>query len=339
MLTTTLLLAVLIGQLVAVLVLWGFALRLGLRWVRVEGVTWKRVWGAVGCIAVVHLLVGLFLQLDFHSDNTALAALLLGLIGAVGGDLFILGLVFKSALWTSFRAWLPTLVAPMLVMLWTMFVVRPFLFEPFLIPTNSMAPTILGTHEVGECTECGAAAYATPVDNRWRMAGPARQICDSFHVTNMTADSGEVVTGDRIAVAKFLAPRRWDMVVFRFPDDPSVYYVKRVVGLPGETITIADGCVYANGEKLVPPESLRGLEYLAEIPEMTWQSAWGTPTRPAVLGEGEYFTLGDFSAQAADSRYWTKGAPGHPAYAVPESYLVGVVTHTVWPPSRWRVHR
>ena len=47
--------------------------------------------------------------------------------------------------------------------------------------------------------------------------------------------------------------------------------------------------------------------------------------------------LGDFSA-GMDSRSG-RGAPGHPPYAVPESYLIGVVTHIYWPPSRWRVLR
>ena len=66
---------------------------------------------------------------------------------------------------------------------------------------------------------------------------------------------------------------------------------------------------------------------------------WRAPDRPAKLGADEYFVLGDFSQQAADSRLWETGAPGHPTYAVPQSYLIGVVTHIYWPPSRWRILR
>jgi type IV secretory pathway protease TraF len=65
------------------------------------------------------------------------------------------------------------------------------------------------------------------------------------------------------------------------------------------------------------------------------QTVWG----PVRLGADEYFVLGDFSRRSFDSRYWTDGAAGHPPFAVPESYFVGVVTHIYWPPSRWRVFR
>ena len=57
------------------------------------------------------------------------------------------------------------------------------------------------------------------------------------------------------------------------------------------------------------------------------------------VAAGEYFVLGDFSQQSADSRLWESGAPGHPSYAVPESYIIGVATHIYWPPSRWRILR
>ncbi len=339
MLTTTLLLAVSIGQLVAIFALWVWTLRLGLCWGEVEGVTWKRLSVAVGGCFVIHVLVALLMRLDFPSDNMALAALLFGLFGVVIGDLVVIGLAFQLGVWRSLKAWLPTLVVPIFALLSSFFLIRPLLFEPFLIPTNSMAPTIAGTHAEGVCPECGATTYFTPVDERMRTVGPERQICDNFHVTEKTAADGEVSTGDRIAVAKFLTPRRWDLVVFRFPDYPSEFYVKRLVGLPGETIHIEEGCVFVNGKKLVPPTHLQGLEYMAQIPELSRQPSWGTPDQPAVLGEGEFFMLGDFSAAALDSRYWREGAPGHPPYAVPESYLRGVVTHTAWPPGRWRVHR
>ncbi len=117
-------------------------------------------------------------------------------------------------------------------------------------------------------------------------------------------------------------------------------YVKRLVGLPGEEVFIKDGSVWINGQRLEPPESLRGLEFVTEFPNAHFQpKIWGTPDRSAKLGKGEYFVLGDFSQQSADSRLWETGAPGHPSYAVPESYLIGVVTHIYWPPGRWRILR
>ena len=62
-------------------------------------------------------------------------------------------------------------------------------------------------------------------------------------------------------------------------------------------------------------------------------------SRPAKLGDDEYFVLGDFSPQAKDSRLWREGAPGHTPYAVPASHIRGVVTHIYWPPKRWRILR
>ena len=120
--------------------------------------------------------------------------------------------------------------------------------------------------------------------------------------------------------------------------------VKRLVGLPGETVVIKDGAVWIDGRKLDPPLPLKGLNYVTEMPNPENDMPpipilAGTPDRPAVLGADEYFVLGDFSPQSLDSRLFKKGAPGHPPYAVPESYIIGVVTHIYWPPSRWRILR
>ena len=52
---------------------------------------------------------------------------------------------------------------------------------------------------------------------------------------------------------------------------------------------------------------------------------------------GRVFRAGRLLAAGRHSRLWETGAPGHPTYAVPQSYLIGVVTHIYWPPSRWRI--
>lgn len=163
-------------------------------------------------------------------------------------------------------------------------------------------------------------------------------ICENFHVTREGNVDRRVLSGDRFLVSKFLEPRRWDIVAFRYPGQPSTLYAMRLVGLPGETIRIHDGSVWADGERLTPPESLRGIEYLSELPNFPME-LWGSPENPATLAENEYFVLGDFSARSFDSRTWIRGAPGYHPYAVPEAYIVGVVTHTFWPPRRWRIHR
>jgi signal peptidase I len=165
-----------------------------------------------------------------------------------------------------------------------------------------------------------------------------RMICENFHVTETADAGGPVLPGDRFLAAKFLSPQRWDVIVFRYPAEPSTLYLMRLVGLPGEEIHIEGGAVYANGMKLDPPPALRGIAYLSEL-DYGWGIEWGSKSHPAKLGDDEYFVLGDFSAQSKDSRLWEQGAEGHPPFAVPASHIHGVVTHIYWPKERWRVLR
>jgi signal peptidase I len=100
-------------------------------------------------------------------------------------------------------------------------------------------------------------------------------ICLNFHVTRPLKVDRTVHSGDRFLVAKFLQPRRWDAVVFQYPENPQSLYVMRLVGLPGETIHIEDGAVWADGKRLTPPDSLRGVRYESKFPE-TYIELWGT---------------------------------------------------------------
>ncbi len=159
-------------------------------------------------------------------------------------------------------------------------------------------------------------------------------ICENFHSTKSSAYDKPVRPADRVAVNKLLKPRRWDLVVFRYPADPKVLFVHRLVGLPGEIVTIKNGAVWINGQLISSPEALQGLNYVTEMDGCP-DGLWGTPGHPAKLAADEYFVLGDFSPASRDSRLFESGAPGHPPYAIPASYLYGVVTHVYWPPSRW----
>ena len=239
-------------------------------------------------------------------------------------------------LW-AFVAWLPTLIPAACLCGIALFVGRLYLFEAFTCPTNSMAPTILGRHWEAPCPRCGSPAYGTPEDERWKLANkPVLMICSKELRSCEVANPAHVEhSGDRFIVNKFFSPRRWDIIVFRSPDDPKTCFCKRLVGLPGETVTIRDGAVWIDGKKQTPPDSCKGIEYLDSIGRWSGD-LWGSEARPAKLGADEYFVLGDFSARAKDSRLWEKGAAGHPPYAVPASYIVGVVTHIYWPPERCR---
>jgi signal peptidase I len=340
MLSTITAIALLLGLLSLAVILWALFLRLGLRWAKVQGVTTRRL--ALATASVIAIQIGLnilFRLLSPTSNAQAILLAVLELAAAVFLPCLVIARVFQAGFLRSLQAWLPTLLPAVGMLLFSLLVLRPFLYEAFISPTNAMAPTLLGTHWQGVCPQCGKPNYCTPDNPHFAGSDPRQMICQNFHVTPTSGKDFRVFSGDHFLVAKFLAPRRWDLVVFQFPGNPAQLYVMRLVGLPGETIHIEDGAVWANGEKLSPPDSLRGNEYLSDFPG-GFSDLWGTKDRPAVLSDGEYFMLGDFSAQSSDSRFWGDlAAPGEHSYAVPQSHMKGVVTHIHWPPHRWRIFR
>ena len=122
---------------------------------------------------------------------------------------------------------------------------------------------------------------------------------------------------ERIFINKFvyrLGPiHRGDVVVFRFPRDPSKSYIKRVIGLPGDTVRMVDGELFVNGTKLQEPYILpeyRGHQTLL----------------PSKVGEGEFYVLGDHRNSSNDSRAWG---------TVPRDFIYGKAELVYWPIGRW----
>lgn len=163
---------------------------------------------------------------------------------------------------------------------------RSFLVEPFRIPSGSMMPTLL----VGDFILVNKYAYGIrlPVLNR-----------------------------KIIAIG---APQRGDVMVFRFPKDPSIDYIKRVVGVPGDRVVYRDKTLFVNGEKVaqvpagryigtgsglsysgagVRRENLSGVEH--DILVMPRQRGANSDV---TVPEGHYFVMGDNRDNSNDSRYW-----------------------------------
>jgi len=254
--------------------------------------------------------------------------------------------LFTSRSLRTIRAWLLTLIPSFGFLILSPVILRLLATETYVIPTNGMAPTLVGVHWTGKCPRCGSLAYGSPHhpgDPRGEPPDGFDMICSQeLRDCKVRNPDRTERSGDRIFVNKLAKPHRWDLVVFRYPGDPTTNYVKRLVGLPGEEVTIRDGAVCINGQKIEPPPELRGLKYVTEFDylppgQVLW--LWGDEEHPAKLGPDEYFVLGDFSARSMDSRFWERGAPRHSPYAVPADHLVGVVTHIYWPPSRWRALR
>jgi signal peptidase I len=238
--------------------------------------------------------------------------------------------------------WLAAQIGGILVSMSLALMFRALAFEAFTVPTNSMAPTLLGAHVVGSCPRCQQKAYGSLPDSVFDQNMPdIYAICGHDYRGCRVPGNGPRGSQDRFVVSKLHEPRRWDLIVFRYPEDPATFYVKRLVGLPGEQIVIKDGAAWANGEKLMPPEEFANLHYVFDSSEWglpKW-TVWGDERRPARLSKDEYFVLGDNSERAKDSRFWEQGADGHSPYAVPKEYIHGVVTTIYWPLSRWRAFK
>lgn len=124
---------------------------------------------------------------------------------------------------------------------------------------------------------------------------------------------------ERIFVNKFLynfdAIDRGDVVVFKFPIDPSKSYIKRVIGLPGDTLEIVNGEVRVNGVDYREPYVPAHYRGRGSYPKI-------------VVPEGEYYVLGDHRNTSNDSRTWG---------TVARSYVTGKAVFSYWPPERFGV--
>jgi signal peptidase I len=112
---------------------------------------------------------------------------------------------------------------------------------------------------------------------------------------------------------RFSEPQRGDIIVFHYPSNPKRDFIKRIIGLPGETLQVQRGQVLINGNPL--PESY-------QPNEGTYN--WG----PGLIGEEEYFVLGDNRNNSSDSHSWGM---------LPRDLIVGKAWFTYWPISDWGV--
>ena len=135
------------------------------------------------------------------------------------------------------------------------FFVMTFVVQAFQIPTGSMEPTLL----IGDFLLVNKLVYASTISPIEETILPHKPI------------------------------RRQDIIVFKYPNDLTKDFVKRVIGLPGETVTVRDGGVFINGQPL-------GEDYIAEQPLRDFG--------PETIPPNEYFMMGDNRNHSSDSRVW-----------------------------------
>jgi signal peptidase I len=148
-------------------------------------------------------------------------------------------------------------------------------------------------------------------------------LLDTFIIINAVVPSGSmentIPSGARVIGSRLSyndsTPERYDIVVFHYPDDEKQLFVKRVIGLPGETVTIIDGKVYINDETEPLDDS-----FIAEPME----GSFG----PYAVPEGCYFMMGDNRNNSLDSRYWVNTF-------VAEDKILGKALFVWYPFSSW----
>lgn len=183
----------------------------------------------------------------------------------------------------SLGRWTWEWVKSLVIALTLFLVIRTFVIEAFRIPTGSMENTLL----VGDFLLVNKAVY------------------------------GAQVPGTAIRLPALGHPERGDVVVFTPPHEPDKNYVKRLIGVPGDTLAMRDKVLFRNGH-VVSEDYVRHADPLdAHSPSMLWQEAYLVdptmadryrPTRdnwgPLIVPDQKYFVLGDNRDDSEDSRYW-----------------------------------
>ena len=175
--------------------------------------------------------------------------------------------------------------------------------EPEVASTEAEVDNTLSEEPEGETNEEKPSAFREVVS--WCLtfvfAIAVALILKNFVIINATVPTGSMehtiepgddLFGLRIAYA-FSEPKRGDIIIFKFPDDESEKYVKRIIGLPGEKVTITEGKIYIDDSE-TPLEE----DYLKE--------EWVRATGPFEfeVPEGCYLVLGDNRNDSYDARYW-----------------------------------
>mgnify|MGYP001590018747 FL=1 len=182
---------------------------------------------------------------------------------------------------SALREWAESIVIALLLALF----IREFFVQAFKIPSGSMIPTLL----VGDRLMVNKLRY-----------GPKVRFTDK-------------------RAPGFSRPRRGDIIVFVFPDDPKRDFIKRLIAFGGETVEIKDGGIFINGKLIEDPVISKTYYYN--------RGDYGQEGQVVKVPEGHVYVLGDNSGSSHDSRFWG---------FVPELNIIGRAEFVYWPVTRLR---
>lgn len=142
----------------------------------------------------------------------------------------------------------------------------------------------------------------------------AQRTVVSGHSMNDTLEDGDNLIVNKLTYA-FSDPERFDIIVFPYKHKEDIYYIKRIIGLPGEKVQIIDGMIYIDDELL---EESYGKEVMNNP---------GVAAEAVYLGEDEYFVLGDNRNNSSDSRDPSVGL-------IQKKDIIGKASFRIWPLSK-----
>jgi signal peptidase I len=183
---------------------------------------------------------------------------------------------------SAIREWIESIVVAFILAM----IIRAFLVQAFKIPTGSMRPTLLEGDVI---------------------------LVDKFSY-------GAKVPFTNLRLPGIRKMQRGDVVVFIYPEDHKKDFIKRLVGLPGETVEIKNGTLYINDAPLLEPVFNQRYYYN--------RGDLGQEGQKIVVPQESFFFLGDNSASSKDSRYWG---------FVPWKNILGKALLIYWPPQRIRI--
>jgi signal peptidase I len=180
------------------------------------------------------------------------------------------------------KEWTETIIVAALLAL----LIRSFIVQPFKIPTGSMRDTLLEGDRI--------------LVNRFIY--------------------GLRIPFTTIRIFKFNYPKKGDVIVFNYPEDPKRAFIKRLIAKSGDEVEIKDGKIYINSKELSHP-SIKNIYYYN-------RGDYGLIGQKIIVPENSYYVLGDNSRSSRDSRYWG---------FVDDKYLIGKAFLIYWPLNRIRI--
>ncbi len=193
--------------------------------------------------------------------------------------------IFRLPKNNNLRYWVESVFFAILIAVF----LRLFVIQAFKIPSSSMEDTLL----IGDRIMAARFTYGTSL------------------------------FGTDTKILKFASPKRGDVIIFKYPEDPKLMFIKRCMGLPGDIIMVRDKKLFINGNKIDEPYVFYKDKKVFGIKE-SMRDFYG----PVKVAQGTYFMMGDNRDFSDDSRFWG---------FVPEKNLRGKAWMVYWPPKRWRM--